>query len=554
MKKEINPSTPLRIDGERPSTKAQGSPEFTEGRSRTINILIVDDNSKMLETLRDILGEEGYKVTIADSVALAKEKIEKKFYHLALIDLRLVNGSGLDLLSDIRKKNIETMVIIFTAYASLETAIVAMQEGAFSYLQKPLNMEELKIAVKKALKTQELSLENKNLIARLKELSLKEPLTGLYNYRYLMERISSEFKRAKRYILPLSLLMLDIDYFKSINEVYGHQCGDAILKEFAHYLKKSARGNDIVVRYGGEEFVILMPDTSKEGTVNFGRRLLEKCKEHIFDCADKRIKLKISIGVASFPEDGVNSFAGLFDAVDKALHEAKEGGGNMLFPYSSISTKEIKDIMKDGGRPNIDKLKERLLKMKNRANQILLESIYAFAKAVEARDHYTGRHSESMVSIVTDIGRKLRLSSGEIENLQHAAILHDLGKIGIPDNILLKRKKLSRREYEKIKMHPQIGAEIIRDIHILKDVLPMILYHHERYDGLGYSAGAKGKDIPLGARIVAIADVYQALVSNRPYRKACGKKEALKIIEEGSGSQFDPVIVDAFLQIMRSNK
>ena len=138
---------------------------------KEINILIVDDNSKMLETLRDILGEEGYKVTIAGSTALAKEKIEKKFYHLALIDLKLVNGSGLDLLSGIRKKNIETMVIIFTAYASLETAILAMQEGAFSYLQKPINVEELKIAVKKALKTQELSLENKDLIIRLKELS-----------------------------------------------------------------------------------------------------------------------------------------------------------------------------------------------------------------------------------------------------------------------------------------------------------------------------------------------------------------------------------------------
>lgn len=521
---------------------------------KRIDILIVDDNSKMLETLRDILGEEGYKVTIADSIALARENIEKKFYHLALADLRLVNGSGLDLLSAIRKKNAETMVIIFTAYASLETAILAMQEGVFSYLKKPLNMEELKIAIKKALKTQELSLENKNLIARLKGLSLKDSLTGLHNYHYLMERIASEFMRAKRYILPLSLIMLDIDYFKSINEIYGHHYGDFILKEFSAYLKNCARTNDIVVRCGGGEFIILMPDTPKEGTVIFGKRLLEKCKEHIFDHKEKRIKLKISIGVSSFPGDGGNNTTELLDAAAKALRQAKERGGNQLFPYQGISTKEIKDIIRDGGRLNIDKLKERLHRMKNKTNQIILESIYAFAKAVEARDHYTGRHSESMVSIVTEIGRKLRLSSHEIENLQHAAMLHDLGKIGIPDKILHKRKKLSRVEYEKIKRHPQIGAEIIRDIHILKEVLPMIFYHHERYDGRGYSAGAKGKDIPLGARIVAIADVYQALISDRPYRKAYSKKEALKIILEGSGTQFDPAIVDAFLQIMQTKK
>ena len=521
---------------------------------KEINILIVDDNSKMLETLQDILGEEGYAVTIADNIALARENIEKKFYHLALVDLKLDHGSGLNLLSAIRKKNTETMVIIFTAYASLETTILAMQEGAFSYLQKPLNMEELKIVIKKALKTQELSLENKNLIARLKDLSLKDSLTGLHNYRYLMERIVSEFMRAKRYILQLSLIMLDIDYFKSINEVYGHHYGDSMLKEFSAYLKNCARTNDIVVRYGGEEFVILMPDTSKEGTVNFGNRLLEKCKEHIFDRQDKRIKLKISIGVANFPEDGGNSTTELLDAADNALRQAKERGGNQLFPYQSVSGKEIKDIIKDGGRLNIDKLKERLHRMKNRTNQILLESIYAFAKAVEARDHYTGRHSESMVSIVTEIGRKMRLPAHEIENLQHAAMLHDLGKIGISDKILHKRKKLSRLEYEKIKRHPQIGAEIIRDIHILKEVLPMILYHHERYDGLGYSIGAKGKDIPLGARIVAIADVYQAMVSDRPYRKAYSKKEALGIIREGTGTQFDPAIVDTFLEIMQGRK
>ena len=521
---------------------------------KKINILIVDDDLRMLETLKDILSNEGYKVTVAENINSAKENISKKFYHLALVDIKLIDGSGLDLLKGIRELDCPTMVIIFTAYASLQTAVLAMQEGAFSYLQKPLNIEELKITIKKALRTLELCLENKNLVSRLKQLSLKDSLTGLYNYRYLIERISSEFKRAKRYILPLSLLMLDIDYFKSINDVYGHQYGDAILKEFANYLKRCARTNDIVVRYGGEEFVILMPDTPKEGTVNFGERLLEKCKKHIFDRKDKRIKLKVSIGVANFPEDAVNNPEELLDAADKACREAKERGGNSIVAYRNISSKEIKDIIRDGGGLNVTKLKERLVKMKNRTNQILLESIYAFAKAVEARDHYTGRHSENMVSIVSEIGISLRLPSHEIDNLQHAAMLHDLGKIGIPDNILHKRKKLNRVEYDKIKKHPQIGAEIIRDIYILREVIPMILHHHERYDGMGYSSGVKGKDIPLGARIVAIADVYQALTSNRPYRKAYSKKDSLKIIHEGSGTQFDPAIVDVFLQIMQGKK
>ncbi|HAH21090.1 MAG: hypothetical protein A2Y00_00340 [Omnitrophica WOR_2 bacterium GWF2_43_52] len=518
---------------------------------KDIALLIVDDTTQILETLGDILTEEGYAVTTASSAALAKKSIAKKFFHAALIDLRLDEGTGLDLLKAIKKANEDTMVIIFTAFASLESTLSAMREGAFGYLQKPLNVEELKITLAKALKTQALTLENRRLVDRLKELSLKDPLTGLYNYRYLIERLVSEFKRAKRYILPLSVIMLDVDYFKSINEVYGHQYGDEILREFADYLKNNMRVNDVAIRYGGEEFIILMPDTYKEGAVIVGERLLEMLKEYVFDPKGKSLKLRISMGVASYPENGIETPSELLDAIDKALHEAKDKGGNVLIPYQSISAKEVKDILKDGGKENVEKLKKKLLKMEDRTNQMLLESIFAFAKAVEVKDYYTGKHSESMVSIATEIGKDLHLSSEEIDMLQHAAILHDLGKIGIQDKILHKRSSLTEKEREKIKRHPQIGAEIVRNIHFLKEIVPMILYHHERFDGFGYTSGLKGKEIPLGARIIAIADVYQALISDRSYRKACTKKEALKIIEEGSGTQFDPEIVEVFLKTMK---
>ena len=275
---------------------------------------------------------------------------------------------------------------------------------------------------------------------------------------------------------------------------------------------------------------------------------------NIFDRKGNRVKLKISMGVASFPENGIDSSAGLLSAVDKAMRQAKESGGNRMSSFQAVGAKEMRDILSDGGKGNVEKLKTRLLRMKNRTNQILLESIFAFAKAVEARDFYTGKHSENMVSIATEIGRRLRLSQREIDNLQHAAMLHDLGKIGIEDRILHKRSALTPQEKDKIRRHPQIGAEIIRDIHFLKEVVPMIMYHHERFDGLGYSMGLKGREIPLGARVIAIADVYQALISNRPYRKAYSKAEALKIIKEGAGAQFDPAIVKVFLQIVQKNK
>ena len=483
----------------------------------------------------------------------AKEELEKKFYNVALIDLNLPDGSGLELLKEIKRSSKKTLSIIFTGFASLESSVCALNEGAFAFVQKPLDVDELKIAIKNALEMQRLTFDNINLLDRLKELSLKDAHTGLYNYRYLMERLTSEVKRARRYVLPLSVIMLDIDYFKSINDVYGHQYGDIILRELAGFLKDFARNVDIVTRYGGEEFVIALPDTNKMGLIIFAQRLLDAIGKHVFDPEGKSIKLKVSIGIASFPEDGgdTGTAAGLINAADKAMLNAKEMGGNRLCTLKEIG-KDIEDIVEKGGKENVVELREKLSKMADRIDQTLLESIYAFAKTIKAKDYYTGEHSENMVSIVIRIGEKLNLPSAAIKNLRQAAILHDLGKVGIPDDVLHKNGKLTEEEYEIIKKHPQIGAEIIRPVHFLGELIPMILYHHERFDGLGYSAGLKGKEIPLGARIVAIADVYQALVSDRPYRKAYSEKEALDIIREGSGTQFDPEIVEAFLAIMPS--
>jgi len=517
------------------------------------NIIIVDDNIKMCGTLNDILSEEGYKITSVGTIGLAKEELAKKFYNLALIDLKLPDGSGLELLKEIKRINKETLVIIFTGFASLESSVRALNEGAFAYVQKPLIVDELKIAIKNALEMQKLALDNKNLVDKLKELSLKDTHTELYNYRYLMDRLESEVKRARRYVFPLSVIMLDIDYFKSINDVYGHQYADMILKEFAQWLKDFARNVDIVTRYGGDEFVVVLPDTNKNGVIIFSERLLDDIGKHLFDPEGKSIKLKISIGLASFPEDGgdTGTASGLINLADKALLNVKENGGNKFCAFKDIG-KDIKGIVEKGGKENVEELREKLSKMSERVDKTLLESIYAFAKTIKAKDYYTGEHAENMVSIVIKIGEKLNLASAEIKTLEQAAILHDLGKVGVPNDILHKKEKLTKEEYEIIKKHPQIGAGIIRPIHFLGKLIPIILYHHERFDGLGYSAGLRGKEIPLGARIVAVADVYQALISDRPYRKAYSKEETLSIIQEGSGTQFDPEIVETLLAIMQS--
>jgi len=394
-------------------------------------------------------------------------------------------------------------------------------------------------------KKSDLTLQNKRLLKKLKRLSLKDPLTGLYNYQYLIERLGTELKHAQKYIFPVSLIMIDIDYFRSINDTYGYRAGNRLLKEFTHYLNKFARRTDIIARCSGATFVLLSPNTNKGGALALGHRINEKVQKHIFRLRKNRVKLKISIGIVNFPEDDINSVAGLVDAADKALRDAKEKTANKISGYKTRHKKAKGRVAK---KEVIEDLKAKLRKAGRQLDQALLESVYAFAKAIEARDHYTGEHAEKMINIVKDVAKELPLSKKETSDLEHAAVLHDLGKIGINDKILHKKGRLTKKERNEVKKHPLLGAEIIRSIHFLRDVVPMVLYHHERFDGKGYASGLKGNEIPLGARILAIADVYQALISDRPYRKALSKRKALKIIKEGSGKDFDPDVVHALIK------
>ncbi|MBL7069501.1 MAG: diguanylate cyclase [Candidatus Omnitrophica bacterium] len=387
---------------------------------------------------------------------------------------------------------------------------------------------------------------------KVKELSSKDPLTGLYNYQYFTERLDAELKNAKRYVFPISIIMIDIDYFKSINDIYGYRTGNRLLKEFSHYLNKFARTSDVIARFSGAEFALLSPHTNKGGAIALGQRLCSKIQKRVFDTQKNNIKLRVSIGVVNYPEDGINTVGGLIDAGDSAIGAAKDRGGNVICTHDIITKKKIEPIPL--GKEDIKDLRTRLQGAGKKLDQALLESIYAFAKAIEARDHYTGEHAEEMATIVREIAKEMGLSKKSIRNLEHAAVLHDLGKIGIDDKILRKKGKLTKKEYEQIKKHPVIGAEILRSVHFLRDVVPMILYHHERFDGKGYTSGLRGNEIPLGARILAIADVYQALMSDRPYRKAFTKKEAVKIIKESSGRQFDPDIVGALFKCIKSKK
>jgi diguanylate cyclase (GGDEF)-like protein/PAS domain S-box-containing protein len=389
---------------------------------------------------------------------------------------------------------------------------------------------------------------------KLKESALIDSYTGLYNHRYLEDAVEAEFHRARRYAHSLAIIMLDIDYFKSINDLYGHQFGDTVLKQFSQQIKKMVRRYDIVVRFGGEEFIIVSPGIDREQVLSFSQRILESLNLHNFGDKKHKVKLKVSIGAVSYPEDRATSGMDMVNSADQVLTKAKETGGNRVYLLTDI--KKGRGPVSNG-RPkawDVKVLKGKIDKLNKKANQSLTEAILAFAKTIELKDHYTGEHVEITGHYATMIARKLGLTKDEIELIRQASILHDLGKIGISEKILLKKSKLTKEEFEEIKKHPQIGADILRPIHFLRGLIPIIFYHHERWDGKGYPTCIRGEEIPIGARIMAIADVYQALTSDRPYRKAYSKARALKIIKEGAGTQFDPRIAGVFLKILQEKE
>ena len=370
--------------------------------------------------------------------------------------------------------------------------------------------------------------ENSQLYSQAERRSRIDELTGLFNRRHFDERLREEIARYSRHGDVFSLFMLDLDSFKTYNDLYGHPSGDKILNYIGGLIRDSLREADQAFRYGGDEFIVLLPQANSEDAY----MVAERVRQHLLAEMDiKEIALSCSIGIASYPYDGVLPDE-LVAASDTALYYAKRAGGNLSY----LSSKVLTETPSETG-------------ISTRGS---LASIYSMAAVVESRNPYLYGHARKVNSYAVALAEELGLPSEKVAKISAAALLHDIGKISIPDDILSKEGELNKKEWKLIKLHPGLGANIASHLPELAYCVDGIRYHHERWDGAGYPEGLKGENIPLEARILGIADAFDAMTSTRPYRAALSREQALDELEKDAGKYFDPDLVRVFIKIART--
>jgi diguanylate cyclase (GGDEF)-like protein/putative nucleotidyltransferase with HDIG domain len=373
--------------------------------------------------------------------------------------------------------------------------------------------------------------ENSRLYAKAEQRARVDELTGLFNRRHFDERLGEEIDRNSRHGGMLSLIFLDLDFFKAYNDKHGHIAGDKILAQIGQLIEKSIRNIDIAFRYGGDEFAVLLPQSEADNAFVVAERVRGKIASEM---RKKKLRITISLGLASWPSDGVTSDE-LINAADRALYYIKQTGGNR----TCVASKML---------PSLTETAEMSAATEKEAMSI----IYALAATIEARDPFTYGHSRKVSSYAVALAEAIGLPSEKVAVISTAALLHDIGKIGIPDEVLNKVGKLEAETWELIQSHAKLSATIVGHVISLVSCLPAILHHHERWDGTGYPSRLKGEAIPIEARILAIADAFDAMTSSRPYREPLSYKKVLDELKRCSGTQFDPKLVEAFLPIALS--
>ena len=474
------------------------------------NVLIIDDEKFILQLSRDILVKSHYEVKTASDGKEGIKLLEDNKFDLILTDIKMPNVNGLDFIRHVRVYDKEIPIIVITGHGTLDIAIDSLRLGAQGFILKPFTPAELRNAVAEALEKTRLLSENIRMRALMPLFEVSKEIIGEVDPKRLLKLIVE---------VAVKEMMADKVCLALIDEATG--------------------------RLNVKEFLGCSPDFIRD----FEDIYADSAK-HIFK--DKKPHL-INPGVKLPREfEKVREAAGISSGVHVPLTIRGTTIGILCINRTSseypFTPSEVEFVSVLGGQAAAAIENARLYE---KLEQSYLSMIVALSGVVEARDLYTDKHMKDIAEYSVEIANKLGLPDPDIENIRKAALLHDLGKISVPDHILMKPGKLSEEEMDIIKMHPSNGAKMIEPVEPLRHAREIIRHHQECYDGSGYPGGLQGADIPLGARIIAVADAFGAMTTDRPYRKALSAGEAIKELKKCSGTQFDPYLVEIFISILK---
>jgi diguanylate cyclase (GGDEF)-like protein len=412
------------------------------------------------------------------------------------------------------------------------------------------------------------ALHNSFVFQKLQQQSITDGLTSIKTRRFFWEALMAEWKRASRSGRPFSVVLIDLDKFKEVNDTFGHMEGDLVLARVGRLLEQKCRQSNVVARYGGDEFVILMPETGVEQAQILAERL------RLWLATDPMLsehKITGSFGVASFPLHGLSA-EDIIRVADAGMYVSKKAGGDRVSSaedYGQDQEDVVQRQLVSGyiegflqrdrtGPEQVEELVATLRKLSAGTEQknlpLLRDSIEALARAAESRELNAPGHGEAVAQYSAMIGRALGLSPEDVHELAFAGRVHDVGKIFTPENVLNRQSSLSEEEFHHVRMHPQIGGEILSTLPNGERVQKAVECHHERVDGSGYPSGLRGEEIPLWARIIGVADAYVNLTSDRALAPGKTSEQAIAEIEKASGVKYDGMLVRVLTRELKSER
>ena len=523
--------------------------------------ILAQSNDGLIDRLNNIIGSPGIqtrKLNYDGESVFADSMRQRKIIQTRSIDLSLKSVLP-DLDAETVKKVISNQPVKSVIIIPLIT-----QNKEFGWFCVFSAREELAGTEMDFLglfaKQIEMAITIADLFQAVRDQAVTDALTGLYNRRYFEEALEKEVQRAKRQQQPFSIIGIDLDFLKKINDTHGHFYGDLAIKTIADVLKANARSVDVPARIGGEEFDVLLPGISSDGAMIAAERIRSAIEKTEIDTIGH---ITGSLGVATYFEH-TDNVEELLELTDQAMYTSKREGRNRVTlakPISETSWQEIAvntfvDILSKNRIPMAKHLsKELCLKLQAPANkdEMTNESLYTVADVLTKL--YNPMHSSGVIKnkvlMAASLAKRFDLPKEEIDNLKVAVLLYDIGNLMLPQEILQKATPLTDEERDKIKNHPIIAArEILKPISYIQDVLPIIEHHHENWDGSGYPNKMSKDEIPLTSQIILIIDEYFALIEPRPYRAKLSSRDALEIIKSDAGKKWNNTLVKEFISLI----